>query len=330
MDPVSGWLHRIQYWVEQNKVGVVNKRASGEENLELNQYLANYLLSLKPGEKLLNVRQLAKGAEASTGSISRVLNALEESGAITINRRGRLGSFLEAKSLGELWSIVADGPMVISLTMPSYPKIDGLATALYCLLNNAGVETYLIFIRGSYNRLKALRNGHCHAAVMSVVAAEELCGRREEVILRFPPESFLTDHQVFEKKSSPEATKPLRVGIEYDSFDLKYLTELEFEGIPVEYHQVTLMQIGRLLQEALIDAAIWNSDHMKPFLDDTIVSRPLSPHVRQIIGERDTSAAVLVRSSNLAVKTILGEILKPQKIMEIQAEVIKGEMVPRY
>jgi hypothetical protein len=122
----------------------------------------------------------------------------------------------------------------------------------------------------------------------------------------------------------------LRVGIEYDSFDLKFLTEHEFDEIPVEYIQVTLMQIGRLLQEGHIDAAIWNSDHMKPYLDDSIDSRPLSSHVSEIVGDRDTSAAVIIRSNNATARIVLGEVLKPSRIIEIQSEVISGKMVPRY
>jgi len=197
-------------------------------------------------------------------------------------------------------------------------------------LHEAGIETYLIFIRGSYNRLQALRNGICHAAVTSVMAAEGLCGRGEEILLSLPPESFITDHRVFFKQDPEHPKKVLRVGIDEDSYDIKHLTELEFADVPVEYHQVTLLQIGRLLQEGQIDAAIWNSDHMKPYLDASIGSRPLSPRVRDAIGDRDTAAAVIVRSKNVAARLILAELLNPVQITEIQSEVLKGEMVPRY
>ncbi len=309
---------------------MAKKKENYEDRPELTKYLANYLLTVREGEKVLNVRDLAKATGASTGSISRVINQLEDSQSISIGRRGKLGSFLERKSLGDLWNIIEEGPMVISLTMPSFPKIDGLATALYCLLNEAGIETYLIFIRGSYNRLKALRNGHCHAAIMSVMAAEQLCGRNEEIILRLPPKSFLTDHQVFFKKTHQRPSEKLRVGIESDSFDLKFLTEREFDGIAVEYQKVTLMQIGRVLQEGQVDAAIWNTDHMKPYLDGSIDSRPLSPHVRETIGDRDTCAAAIIRSNNTATKIVLNKVLQPSQIIRIQSEVISGKMVPRY
>jgi len=309
---------------------VANRKKSGEDIVELTKYLATYLLSLEVGAKLLNVRQLAQNSKVSTGSISRAINSLEENGAISINRRGRLGSFLENKSLAVLWHIIEDGPMVIAMTPPSFPKVDGLATALYCLLHEAGIKTYLIFIRGSYNRLQALRNGICHAAVTSVVAAEGLCGRGEEILVSLPPGSFITDHRLFYKQGPGHPKKIQRVGIDYDSYDIKYLTELEFADMQVEYHQVTLLQIGRLLQEGQIDAAIWNSDHMKPYLDPSIGSRPLSPQVRELIGDRDTSAAIIVRSKNVAARLILAEILNPVQITQIQSEVIKGELVPRY
>jgi len=95
--------------------------------------------------------------------------------------------------------------MVISLTMPSFRKLDGLATALYSLLNTAGVETHLIYIRGSSNRLKALRNGHCYTAVMSTFAAEELCGKKERVILHFPPK-VISPTIVFTAKQTQHAS----------------------------------------------------------------------------------------------------------------------------
>lgn len=297
---------------------------------ELEECMARYLIALSPGDQILSTRELSDTLEASTGSISIAMNTLEDSGAISINRRGRLGSFLESKSLGKLWRIIEDGPLVISLTMPSYPKIDGLATALYGLLNAADVETYLIFIRGSYNRLKALQNEHCHAAVTSSIAAEGLCSEKEEILLKFPPESFLTDHRVFIKKNTLQADQELRVGIDYDSYDIKFLTELEFMDQPVVFKRVTLMQIGRHLQEGYIDAAIWNIDHMLPYLDDTIDSRPLSPHVLEQVGTHDTSASIIVRSNDESTKIVLRETLDPEEITDIQEKVIRGELVPRY
>lgn len=300
------------------------------DNVDINKLIANYLLSVGEGEQLISTRKLAEVFGASLGSISTTLNNFEEIGAVTINRRGRLGSYLQKKSYGILWGMVEKGPMVIALTLPSYPKCEGLATAIYCLLEEAGIESYLIFIRGSFNRLKALRNGRCHALIMSELTADKLCTENEEVILKLPPKSFLIDHRVFYRVNREDESKPLRVGIDLDSFDIKYLTELEFAGGNVKFIPATYSETDRHLEKSSLDAAISNLDHLDHLINNDITSRPLSSKVQALIGERDTSAVLVIRSGSIATRIVLKEILKPDEILRIQQKVVDGLMVPRY
>ena len=309
---------------------MIRQPDNSAESIGLNKSIANYLLTLKIGDQLLSTRELADQFNASLGSISYAVNNLEEIGAVTINRRGRLGSFLEKKSLGALWNIIENSPMIIALTLPSFPKCEGLATALYSLLNNAGIETYMIFLRGSFNRMKALRDGRCHAVVISELAADEFCGQDEEVILRLPPRSFVTDHRVFYRSNIEENSQPLRVGIDYDSFDLKYITELEFSGCDVVYYPVPLTIIDRHLEKSTVDAAISNLDHLERLVSNEIASRPLKPNIQALIGQRDTSAAIVIRAGSDSTKIVLDEILEVPLILEIQQQVVDGTMVPRY
>ena len=192
---------------------------------ELIEALGAFFLSLQEGDSIPSVRELSGRFKTSIGTISNVIHDLEEFDAIKILRRGKLGSFLEHKSEAKLWHIISDGPMVISLTMPSFPKCEGLATAIYTLLNDAGIETYLIFIRGSYNRIKALRDRRCHATVMSALAAKQLSGPKEEIILTLPPQSFVSDHRIIFRNGIDLEDTNIRVAMDKDSYDLKYLTE---------------------------------------------------------------------------------------------------------
>lgn len=296
--------------------------------------LANYLLPLNKGDQLLSTRELAELFDASLGSISQTVNNLEEIGAVKINRRGHLGSFLEEKTVGMLWSIIENGPMVIALTLPTFPKCEGLATALHSLLNSAGIETYLTFIRGSLNRIKALRHNQCHAVVTSALTTDELKSNKEEVIMTLPPQSFVMDHRVFYRRKREETSRPLRVGIDNDSFDVKYLTELEFSGIDVEFYQISFIQIDRHIEksfrDAQLDAAISNIDHFDPLVSSEISSRPLSPQIQALIGDRNSSAAIITKAGSNPTAIALKEILDPQEIMEIQQKVVDGKMVPRY
>jgi hypothetical protein len=297
---------------------------------DLDKMLANYLLTLEEGEQLLGTREMAERFDASLGSISAAVNRLEKYGAVTINRRGRLGAFLEHKSIPKLWSVAEKGPMVISLTLPSFRKCEGLATAIHSLLNNAGIETYLTFIRGSINRINALRAGLCHAVVLSELAAEELCNADEEIVLRLPPESFTGEHRVFYRDTHQATSQPWKVAIDPESFDIRYLTELEFGDSDVEFEQVPFSQIDLHLEDSPVDAAITTNDFLERLASSGIASRPLSPHVREVVGERTTSAAFVINSNSSATRIVLKEILEPEKVLEIQQGVEAKLIVPKY
>jgi hypothetical protein len=297
---------------------------------DLPKCLANYILALNEGDQMLSVRELSELFNASMGSVSAALNNLEEIQAISISRRGRLGSFLEKKSYGALWKTLENSPLVVAQTLPSFSKSEGLATAIYSLLDSAGIETYMTFIRGSFNRLNTLRKGRCHAVVISALAAEELCGPEEEIILRLPPQTFVTDHRVFYRNQRPDNSQPLRVGIDMDSYDIKYLTELEFSQEKVEYVHMPFVQTDRYLEQSPVDAAISNVDHIERLKSDGITSRPLSPRVQALVGDRDTSAVFVARANSNITKRVLQTILDAQKLMEIQKKVVDGLMVPRY
>jgi hypothetical protein len=311
--------------------GVASLKNSRNAYSELEKRLAAYLLALEDGGPLHSTRELAEMYDASLGSISSAINKLEDIGAVEIKRRGRLGSFLERKSIGNLWEVAEGGPMVVALTLPSFPRCEGLATAIFSLLNSAELKTYLIFIRGSLNRIQALRKGQCHAAVMSELAADELCGKGEEVILELPPQSFVADHLVLYRRTQKDSRQPMTVSVDPDSFDIKYITELEFAEGDVEFQQMPFTQIDLHLKESAVDAAVTNGDFLERLMSqEEIAFRPLSPEVQERIGNRDTSAVVVTKSAAHPAKNVLKEVLNPDRIVEIQQKVMDGLLVPRY
>ncbi len=297
---------------------------------DLVKLLASRLVFRDEGDQLENVRELAEELDASMGSVSATLNVLEQSGAVVLNRRGRLGTILESKSYARLWKHIYNTPMVISLTLPSFVKAEGLATAIYTLLDNAGFETYLTYIRGSLNRLRALREGRCNAAVMSTLAAENLRTQDEEIVLRLPPQSFVTDHRVFYRVHPSDPGQPLRVGIDPDSFDIACITRLEFADQPVQFIPLPFVQTDLHLEKSAVDAAISNIDHLQRLVSSAIASRPLSPVVLRQLGERDTAAALLIKAQDRITGHVLKKVLEPALLLDIQKKVEAGQIVPRY
>ncbi|MEJ2302366.1 MAG: YhfZ family protein [Anaerolineales bacterium] len=308
----------------------MKKKITATSTRELQSSLARYLIQISQGERLPSIRELSKLTQMSIGSISQTLKSLESEGAVRVDRRGRLGSYIGSRSLGELWGLAEGGPMVIAMTLPMHRRFEGLATGVKMALERAGIEAYSIFVRGSRTRLKALQENRCHVAIMSGLAADELCKEGEERILKLPPGSWVADYCIFYRISGMESASSMRVAVDPDSFDHKRLTELEFSEQDVVYRFAPFVQFPRLLKNDDVDGILWTSDQKESFSGTGIRSRPLSERVMQLVGEKSVSAAFVAHKGNDAVRAILTATIKADEIMDIQKRVASGEMIPEY
>jgi len=303
---------------------------SNNKRTEINQKLAGYFLSLEPGLNIQSVRELASSMDASVGLISESIAFLENSGVIGIDRRGQLGSFLTDMSIGGLWAIARDEPMVIAHTLPSNRRYEGLATALKNVFNHAGIDTYFVFIRGSKTRLKALREKRCHIAIVSQFAAEGLKTNQEQIAALLQPGSFSKSHQVFYRSDIEKGKKTMDVAIDTDSFDQTQLSNIEFKGQDVNFKRITFMNIQHYLAAKNVDMAIWTEEDMAYRLGDNIQMRPLSASTQTIIRDRNTRAALMIRAEDLASCHLVEKLIDIEEIAKIQNAVINGEITPEY
>jgi hypothetical protein len=296
----------------------------------LDTALAGFLLSLSTGARLPTVRELAQAHRCSVASVHGALARLEDAGAVTLVRRGRGGTVLRARSLGALWSTATSGPLVLALPLPTTIRLQGLATALRAQFVAAGVEMFMIFARGSRRRLAALRSRQCHVAVMSGFAARELASPDVAPIVELPAQSLVLEHRVFYRPGYQAGARPLRVAVDRDSVDLQRLSELEF-GIGVEVVPATFFEFGPLLTEARADALVLAVDEMNERWSlHQFAERPLSPPVRQRIGETDTAATLVGRAADLAVRSVVMAAVDPSAVQRVQREVISGARAPTY
>jgi hypothetical protein len=301
------------------------------KNSNIRIELARYLLKTEIGENLLSVRDLAKIHMMSIGLISETLNQIEYAGAVRIERRGYRGSILVDKSIGKLWQIAENEPLVISQTLPSNRRYEGLATALKNTFLEAGIDTYFIFIRGSRTRIQALRDKKCHIAIVSQFAAEGLCQKKEKISLTLPPKSFVSDHLVFYNSKSLPASQNLTIAIDPDSYDQSELSKIEFNDMPnTVYKKVNFMNIALSLHQKEMDAAIWTKDDMEKGIGKDFVNRELSEKTQQISLGKDTQAALVIQSENLILDTLINKLIDVEEVIRIQDEVIQGKRIPEY
>ena len=185
-----------------------------------------------------------------------------------------------------------------------------------------------MFVRGSRQRLEAVQDGRCHLAAMSAFAAAELCGPTDQVVVELPPLTYNTGHRVFYKPTADDDPQPLRVIIDRHSADQQLLTAMEFAGTDVRLIPAMGAQIARMLAEGLGDAAVWTIDEMRVRWPEGVLDRPLSPAVREQLGDRDTRAVLIGRAAEAAV---LGAITAPvdgDEVERIQLDVMAGGSCP--
>jgi hypothetical protein len=288
-----------------------------------------FLTAPEPPARLPTIRDLARDHGSSLSSIHAAIGRLEEAGTIKIETRGRLGAFMVERSVGRLWATAESGPLVISLPLASSPRYEALATAIKQLLTAAGLEVFLIFVRGSRQRLQAVRDRRCHLSVMSSFAATELTGPEDAVVVELAPDSYNTGHRVFYSAANPDP-HPVRVIVDRHSADQQLLTALEFTGPDVTLVPAMPAQIARLLSGGQADAAVWTIDEMQVRRPDGILDRPLAPSVRQAIGDRMTRAVLVSRAADAATMRAVTAPIQSAEVAQIQLDVMTGRVVPEY
>lgn len=295
----------------------------------LKRCVALALIELEPGDRVPTIRDLATRCGASVGATQMALSRLESEQSIALERRGRYGTFLRERSLGGMWNATQGRPLVLSLPLPSTVRIQGLATAVKAAVAAAGIDVFLIFVRGSRQRMVAVRREQCDVAVMSSLAAQQLAGGDTQLVVELEPESFVREHRVYYAPGRSDRV-PLRVGIDTDSFDFQWLTEHEFADMGVEYVPGPYMHSVALMRERRLDAALGDVEEAFAPFPRTVRDRPLSDSVRAVVGTRNTSAAFVCRTDDVAARTILTHVLDAEEVAQVQGEVLAGQRVPEY
>jgi YhfZ C-terminal domain/Helix-turn-helix domain len=291
--------------------------------------LARQFIGLEPGLRLPTIRDFGDRMNTSISSVHKAITRLDTAGAIRVERRGRQGSYLAERSLGLLWAVAVEGPLVVALPLASSRRYEALATAIKGRVAGAGIEVFLIFVRGSRRRLDAVRRGRCHLAVVSAFAASELCGEEETKFLELPPDTFNTGHRVFYSATHPRRGR-LRVLVDRNSVDQERITLLEFDGTDVEYVSARHDEFPSLLEVGRGDVAVWTPDEMEDCRPSGVFDRPLSGRVLERIGDSDRCAALVGRSVDSDILLPVVRAIDPVEVQRTQAEVLARRRVPEY
>lgn len=294
------------------------------------QKIAMTLLTVNEGERIPRIEDFVSALRLGRGTIQASLGLLEDVGAIRLESRGHLGTFLLEKNNAELWKITGNSSMIGVMPLPYSRKYEGFATGFTEVFKNHGIPFNLAFMRGAENRINSLLHQNVDFAIVSYWAAESACRSHADLQIAktFGKKSFVGGHGIFfANQRKFEMVDGMRVGIDYTSIDQQRLTMFECEGLDVEFVTINYMQMFQYLKSGKIDAAVWNLDetHLYPELG---VHELRSNSARQL-ADQFSEAAMVINKNRNDVSSIM-EGFSEDVITQIQQLVEKGEKIPYY
>lgn len=294
--------------------------------------IARELFDTPVGAQIPRVTDYARRMGVGNGTVQEALHVLTAMGAIQLESRGQFGTFLVGIDRMQTRKVAGLGGMLGSMPLPYSRRYEGLATALYEVASRREMPLSLNYMRGGVMRLDALMRANIDFTVVSAMAFEvhQRTGHDLTLIALLPEGTYVGDHAVLFSDPREESIRDgMVLGVDPNSIDQVELTRAETTG-----HRVRLVEapytvlLDKLLRNE-IDALIWNADEVQ-IRHPGVVVRPLQSEVSRQLSRQHTQAAVVARADRAGVVELLRQVLDPDDLAQVQAEVLSGLRLPSY
>jgi hypothetical protein len=293
------------------------------------QKIAEELMFIEVNERLPKVGDFAAKFQVGRGTIQTVLKKLENENCIILESRGHLGTFLRYKNISNLLKISGANQITGVMPLPYSKKYEGLATGITSQIEQLGLSLNIAFMRGSKPRVNGVSDGRYDFALMSKFSAiEEMKKNRSlKIAMEFGAKTYVSEHGIiFSEPSMEKITSGMKVGIDSFSTDQKILTNAEVMDIDVQYLEFNYMHLLQRLKAHTIDAMIWNLDEVD---SSSYNIKPLTSPLAIEFEKQMNEAVLVIHTDNRKMEYII-KLLFLSSIVDIQRQVVNGDMIPEY
>lgn len=297
--------------------------------------LARDLLTRPQSSRMPTVAQYQERLGVGSGTVQARLHALEAVGAIKLHARGRQGTFIVERNVGELWSVARLGPVRGVMPIPEAFEPACLAVTVRREFQRLNVPLELLYLHGAASRLQLVREGAADFATLSAPAAQEITTGDDFhwASLGFGSESYHRDGAmvVIMRPRAGVDDRIVRVGIDPDSLDHSLITKAEFPAdAGYVYSMLSHRRLPAAVAEGAIDAAVWHSTSLAiPLSAVGIDVRPLHEPAA-IDAARQAGHAVLMLSADRPEVGGLLATLDLALIREVQEEALQTDVLPLF
>jgi len=308
------------------------KKKLMSKNGKVTIQLAREMLTNQDGDRIGTVGEYAKRFNTARGTVQSALKFLQEIGAIGLESRGHLGTYIIKIDYKTLWDVSDFGVIMGVMPLPYSKRYEGLATGFYKTFEKGNIPFSLAFMRGASKRIEALTLGRYNFAIISRLAAtlEMRKSSDIEIVHEFRAGSYVGNHVIiFRNNKQNRICDGMRVALDSTSIDQVILTSYECEGKDVEYVDTPYNQILQKMKNNEVDAAIWNVDEIEEKNLEYNICPLTNPKTKEI-NEEDTIATIVVSKDNIEFGDILKKFINMKEVESIQQKVIDNHMIPIY
>lgn len=292
--------------------------------------IAKQLLTREPGDTILRVQEYAAQLDASTGTVHAALGYLQDSEAVSLEGRGRLGTVVHELNYPLLWTLALGRSFVGAMPLPYTKRFEGLATGIREQFDHCSLALDVRFLRGSSNRLQGLASHHFDWVLLSRFAAESASvhGFTVETVMMLGQGTYTVDHVLIGRPPVTELRDGLRIGIDRRSSDHSWVVRTVCRGLKVEFVDIDYSQGIDLLESQTIDVTVWTHEDV-PASSDKFNIIALDPRAGFDLAPL-SEAVLVVDKGNKAAIHILKAVLDAEKLRSSQQEIVNLSRLPTY
>lgn len=294
--------------------------------------LARDLLTRNQGDRLPTIVEYARRIGAGHGSIETALRVLHEHGAVRVESRGHLGSFVVAKNAAALWTASGGGAVFGAVPRALSFELEGVVAGLVASFASCGLAFAPLFLSGSRQRVAALLEERVHFIVLSADGAAR-ASREFPVALvcelletsYYPDDSIV----VLTRSDLDDPTQATRVAIDLASYDHELLTRTQFGER--DYVDVPYDLIPDRLADRSVDAAVWHRASRSTMVNaDRWRLQSVASAETEALHQGMTRAAVVARAEDAPMRALLAATIDPRAIAAAQADARAGRFTPNW
>jgi hypothetical protein len=286
----------------------------------INTCIARDLIGFSTGDRLPTIQEFTQKHVSSRGIVQKALEGLQGSGAITLEKRGKMGTYINAINHAALFRL--GGLEYITATMPPAITGDlaGLATGICDVMGECPAPFNFAFIHGADKRGAALSLMVYDFAVTSQSAAVRIVARYPDLDIM-----MLLDGCVYSPPFVLCSRRPGvwdisdgdSIAVDPSSVDQYVLTKRFCKGKKVRIIERPYVTCRALFISGEIDFLVYR--------DETWIREYNVPAIPLEYG-REASCllpAVLINKHNYNIGNILKTFLRPRLIAESQTAVME-------